>query len=171
MLHRVRRSAGRAASGGAGPYPNGQAAEAVNDLLATFIRLTPRDMSLTSIAALSTLDRWGPRRITDLAASEGVTQPSVTALVTALVREGYVERRSDPADKRVVMVAITESGAAFLRDRRALHAQFFTEAAEKLTPEQADVLADAIPVIARLNELVNELRGAPQPPQPPEPPK
>ena len=39
-------------------------------------------MSLTSLSTLATLELTGPRRITDLAANEGVTQPSMTALVT-----------------------------------------------------------------------------------------
>ena len=167
MLRRVSRSAGnrgrRPADGG--PRTAEQAANAVTDLLASFIRLTPRDMSLTSIAALSTLDRSGPRRITDLAASEGVTQPSVTALVTALVQAGYVERRSDPADKRVVRVAITEAGSAFLRERRAGNARIFAEAVEKLSAEEAETLAEAIPVIEHLHELVDELRGLTPPPK------
>jgi DNA-binding MarR family transcriptional regulator len=138
------------------------AAAAVHDLLSSFIRLAPRDMSLTSIAALSTLDRRGPRRITELAASEGVTQPTVTSLVASLVRAGYVERRSDPADKRVVVVAITDAGSAYMRARRAVTAGFFAEAVEKLSPEEAETLTVAVPVIERLRELVDAQRGATQ---------
>lgn len=134
-------------------------AAAVHDLLASFIRLVPRDMGLTSLAALSTLDRTGPRRITELAASEGVTQPSVTSLVASLVRAGYVERRGDPSDKRVVMVAITEAGSAYLRTRRAATAQVFADAVDKLSPDEAATLATALPVLERLRDLVDEQRG------------
>lgn len=138
------------------------AAAAVHDLLASFIRLAPRDMSLTSIAALSTLDRRGPRRITELAASEGVTQPTVTSLVASLVRAGYVERRSDPADKRAVVVAITDAGSAYMRARRAVTAGFFAEAVDKLSPEEAETLTVAVPVIEHLRELVDAQRGVTQ---------
>jgi len=133
-------------------------ASAVHDLLASFIRLTPRDMSLTSVAVLSTLDRNGPRRITELAVSEGVTQPSVTALVASLTREGYVERRSDPADKRVVMVAITEAGVRYLHMRRAESTGIFADAVDRLSPEEAAVLVAALPVVEHLRELVDEQR-------------
>jgi DNA-binding MarR family transcriptional regulator len=138
------------------------AAAAVHDLLASFIRITPRDMSLTSLAALSTLDRNGPRRITELAASEGVTQPTVTSLVAALVRTGYVERRSDPTDKRAVVVAITETGSAYLRSRRAITAAVFADAVDQLSPEEAATLAAAGPVIERLRDLVDRQRGVAQ---------
>lgn len=135
------------------------AAEVVHDLVTAFIRLTPRELSLTSLSVLSTLDRTGPRRITDLAATEGVTQPSVTVLVTSLVRAGYVERHSDPADKRVVMVAITEAGSEFLRGRRAVNIQVFADAIGKLSDEEAAALTSAVPVIEHLRGLVDDLRG------------
>ena len=54
------------------------------------VRRLPRDMSLTSAATLATLDRTGPRRITDLAAVEGVTQPAMTALVRVMEESGLV---------------------------------------------------------------------------------
>ncbi|HEV3173086.1 MAG TPA: MarR family transcriptional regulator [Actinocrinis sp.] len=137
-----------------------RAATAVYELLASFIRRTPRDMSLTSLSALATLSRIGPRRITDLAASEGVAQPSVTAMVTTLERAGLVERRRDPADKRVVMVAITDAGSAYVRARREAGAQTFSQALEKLSPDEAATLAAAVPVIEHLRAIVDEQRGS-----------
>jgi DNA-binding MarR family transcriptional regulator len=158
MLRSVSRSA--ATSGTTAAEDAHHAAAVVSDLLASYLRLTPRDMSLTSIAALSTLNRTGPRRITELAASEGVAQPSVTALVASLVRAGYVERRSDPGDKRVVIVAITEKGADYLSARRAAQAQIVADAMGKLSPDDAATLTAAIPVVERLRELLDELRAS-----------
>ena len=40
-------------------------ASAVYELLGSMLRRVPRDMSLTSLSTLSTLDRTGPRRTTD----------------------------------------------------------------------------------------------------------
>src|SRR3954447_10176593 len=64
------------------------------------VRRLPRDLSLTSAATLATLDRTGPRRITDLAVIEGVTQPAMTVLVRVMEESGLVERRGDASDKR-----------------------------------------------------------------------
>ena len=75
-------------------------------------------MSLTSLSTLATLELTGPRRITDLAASEGVTQLLMTALVTALERSGLVERRSDPSDRRVALVTLTPDGLSYIRGLR-----------------------------------------------------
>ena len=133
-----------------------RAAAAMYDLVALFVRLTPRQLTLTSISTLATLYRKGPRRITELAASEGVTQPTVTSLVTSLERAGFVERRSDPADRRVVMVAITEAGAAFLRARHEANAQAIVRAMAELSSDEVATLVSAVPVIEHLRAVLEE---------------
>ena len=85
-------------------------AEALYRLVSTAVQQQPREISLTSASTLATVDRTGPRRITDLAAIEGVAQPSMTALVNVLERAGLVERGQDPGDQRVVLVTLTAAG-------------------------------------------------------------
>jgi len=131
---------------------------AVYDLLSSLIRLMPRDISLTSLSTLATLHRKGPRRITELAVSEGIAQPSVTSLVTSLERAGLAERRGDPADGRVVLVAITETGAEYLRARRQDSVQVLAGAMARLSPEQEAALLAFVPVIEQLRMLL-ELEG------------
>jgi DNA-binding MarR family transcriptional regulator len=135
-----------------------RSAEAVLGLLSSLVHHAPRDMSLTSLATLTTLQRTGPRRITDLATIQGVTQPSMTTLVTNLERTGLVERRSDPYDKRVVLVAITDAGADYLHARRRASIEVFQELLEKLPVDEAAALAAAIPALQRLRELDEEQR-------------
>src|ERR1700751_4543454 len=69
------------------------AARALYPLLTAAVRHQPRDISLTAASTLAMVEQTGPRRITDLAVTEGVTQPSMTALVTVLTRAGLAERR------------------------------------------------------------------------------
>ena len=78
-------------------------------------------VSAPRLSALSVLVFGGPRTIGALASAEGVTAPTMTRLVAAMVRDGLVERSEDPADRRVVRVRATEAGHALLlagRDRR-----------------------------------------------------
>jgi DNA-binding MarR family transcriptional regulator len=117
------------------------------------VRRIPRTMSLTSLSTLSTLDRTGPRRITDLAVIEGVTQPSMTALVQILERDGMVERRADTSDGRVALVAVTTAGSEFVRVRRRASSEAFGQLIDKLSEEDAATLAAAIPALERLRAL------------------
>jgi DNA-binding MarR family transcriptional regulator len=132
----------------------------LHGLHAAAIRRLPREMSLTALSTLSTLDRSGPRRITDLATVEGVTQPSMTALVSALDRSEFVERLADPNDKRVVLVDITASGSRYVRARRRAGAEGLALLIDKLPIEEFDALAAASTALEHLLELDEKQRDS-----------
>jgi DNA-binding MarR family transcriptional regulator len=129
--------------------------------MAAVVRSQPRDMSLTSLSTLATLESTGPRRITDLASSEGVTQPSMTALVTALERSGLVERRGDPSDRRVALVALTSDGSDYIRARRQTGVEVFAELINDLPAAEADALSAAVTAISHIQRLEEERRSQP----------
>jgi DNA-binding MarR family transcriptional regulator len=135
-------------------------AEALYRLVSTAVQQQPREISLTSASTLATVDRTGPRRITDLAAIEGVAQPSMTALVNVLERAGLVERGQDPGDQRVVLVALTAAGTDYLRSRRKAGAEAFARLIDKLPPDETATLLAAAPALQHLHELDDERRAA-----------
>jgi DNA-binding MarR family transcriptional regulator len=135
-------------------------AAAVYGLLATLLRRAPRDISLTSLATLSTLDRAGTKRITELAAIEGVTQPSMTTLIASLEKQGLVTRAGDPKDKRVSLVSLTEAGREYMLHRRHAGTEAFAALVSQLPPDQATALAAAIPALTRLRDLDHAERDA-----------
>ena len=122
------------------------------------VRRLPRDMSLTSAATLATLDRTGPRRITDLAVTEGVTQPAMTVLVRVMEESGLVERRGDPSDKRVTLVCLTEAGASYVRARHRAGVHAFVRLIDKLTDDEVEALVAALPALQHLAELDSQDR-------------
>ncbi|MFC5910026.1 MarR family winged helix-turn-helix transcriptional regulator [Streptacidiphilus monticola] len=123
------------------------------ELATKAVRRLPRDLSLTSAATLATLDRTGPRRITDLAASEGVTQPAMTVLVRVMEEDGLVERSGDPSDKRVTLVRLTQAGESYVRARRQAGVQAFARLIDKLTDDDVEALTAALPALLRLEAL------------------
>lgn len=127
------------------------------------VRRAPRDLTITSAATLATLDRTGPRRITDLAAIEGVTQPAMTVLVRVMEESGLVERRGDPSDKRVTLVHLTEAGAAYVRARRRSGVEAFAQLIDKLPDDEIEALTAALPALEHLAALDRQDReGAKQ---------
>jgi DNA-binding MarR family transcriptional regulator len=130
--------------------------QALQALAAGSIRRRNRTLSLTAASTLATLERTGPRRLTDLAVNEEVTQPSMTALVNQLVGMGVAERRQDAADARVVLVAITPAGRKYLRDLRRAGAAELTTMIDKLPAGEAAALHRALPAINHLVELLTE---------------
>lgn len=60
-------------------------------------------------------------RMSSLAEMIGHSRSRLTHTVTRLEKEGFVERRSCPSDKRGVNCALTDAGLAFLRSAAPLH--------------------------------------------------
>jgi len=132
---------------------------ALYGLMTAAVRSQPRDMSLTSLSTLATLELTGPRRITDLAACEGVMQPSMTALVSTLERSGLVERRRDPSDRRVALVALTAPGTEYIRARRLAGVEVFARLIDDLPADEADALSAAVTAITHIQRLDEERRN------------
>jgi DNA-binding MarR family transcriptional regulator len=119
------------------------------DLLSLVIRELSgsRDLSLTAVATLGSLDRQGAQRITTLAAAQGVSQPSMTQLVQRLEQRGLVVRGNDPADGRVALVKLTDHGRAILAMRREQNAEQIAGLLSDLSDAQATALSDALAAV------------------------
>jgi DNA-binding MarR family transcriptional regulator len=62
------------------------------------------------VRILSALGAAGPLRMSDLAARADLDAPLLTREVQGLINAGYVNRRTDPGDGRVAIVALTSRG-------------------------------------------------------------
>jgi DNA-binding MarR family transcriptional regulator len=126
-------------------------AAALDAFAAWAIRSTAgRDLSLTTASTLATLDRDGPQRLSDLAVREGVTQPSMTALVTRLERDGLATRGADPSDGRAVVVTLTDAGRDVLTARRTRRASRLAELLDHLEPDERAAVDAAAGALSRL---------------------
>ena len=127
-------------------------AERLDDVVIGLRRLTlhRQGLSLTAAATLTTLRRSGPARLTDLASSEGVSQPSMTALVARLLDAGLVERRTDPTDGRAVLITLTAVGADLLDRRREDRAARLAGPLSDLPDDDVRAITAALPALARL---------------------
>jgi DNA-binding MarR family transcriptional regulator len=119
------------------------------DLVALVVRGVSgdRDLSLTAVATLGSLDRLGAQRITTLAAAEGVSQPSMTQLVQRLEQRGLVTRASDPTDGRVALVSLTALGRAVLAERRRCKAERVADLLADLPEPDVQALAAALAAV------------------------
>jgi DNA-binding MarR family transcriptional regulator len=137
----------------------GEVAAVLERLFGVFRSLSPASgLSLTAAATLATLERSGPCRLTWLAVREGVTQPAMTQLIARLQDAGLVDRVADPADGRVVQIRITADGQATLACRRAVRAERLAGLLDRLSPDELDALAAALPA---LDALANVPRAEP----------
>jgi DNA-binding MarR family transcriptional regulator len=112
------------------------------------------EISRTEMEVLSILVE-GPRRITELTALEGIAQPTMTLLVKRLQEKGWVRREGLPDDGRVVMVSLTEAGAAAREKSRA---QFLKAMRGDLQALSDDELQELSAATETLSSFVDDLQ-------------
>jgi DNA-binding MarR family transcriptional regulator len=77
-----------------------------------------RALSAGAVDLLMRLHTGEPAGVGELARAAGVSSRNVTGLVDTLVRAGMVERAPDPADRRAVLVSITDVGRGWVDEFR-----------------------------------------------------
>ncbi|MGA5821086.1 MarR family winged helix-turn-helix transcriptional regulator [Kitasatospora sp. NPDC094028] len=134
-------------------------ADALEQFTGMFIRLASVEkLSFTTLGVLHTLAGRGPLRLSELTASEQVTQPAITQLVTRLERDGLVRREPDPTDRRAVLVHLLPAGRAVVERRRADRVARLTALTAHLDAPRRRTVAAALPALLEIAAL-----GAEQP--------
>jgi DNA-binding MarR family transcriptional regulator len=129
-------------------------ASVIEDFNGVYIRLPAAgQLSFTTLSVLHSLSRTGPLRLSELTATEQVTQSAISQLVTRLEAEGLVGRHADPADGRGVLVHITDAGRAIVATRHLERVRRLASFAGHLSPAERAALAAAMPALAHITEI------------------
>jgi DNA-binding MarR family transcriptional regulator len=108
----------------------------------------------SQLSVLSRLDRGGPQTTSGLAAAEHMRPQSMAEIVAELQADGLVERTPDAADRRQLLVELTQVGRDFIRRERRRREDWLSQAiAEEFTPREQAALAEAVALLRRLAEL------------------
>ncbi len=126
-----------------------------SELSRLFLTRTSVCVSRTEVGVLRKL-RAEPRRITELAAEERVTQPAITLLVNRLTERGWVQRIPDPTDGRAVLVSLTESGEEVFERLRAEYRALLHEEMASLEDGEVETLAAAVAILDKLIDRLKE---------------
>ena len=96
----------------------------------------------------------------DVAARGWSSPGTLTSVVNTLVREGYVERRSDTDDRRVVRLFVTDKGRQICEDYFALAAPRWQDAFDFVDPADEPVIRKFFAdMIGQFSELIRKERG------------
>jgi DNA-binding MarR family transcriptional regulator len=129
-----------------------------HDLRLAVMRLSRRlrnqrvdtSVTLTQLAALSTLKRKGPLSPGDLAAYERVQPPSMTRVVVALEGMGLVTRTPHPTDGRQVIIGLTPAADELLSAEARAREAWLSARLHELSTEERVVLREAAGIIDKL---------------------
>ena len=97
-----------------------------------------QDLSMREYDVLYTLSKCpGPQRLTELNRHVLLSQPALSRMVDRLADRGLIQRQTDPADGRGVLLSLTAEGQALQRQIGRRHARDVASAmTTELSPEE-----------------------------------
>jgi DNA-binding MarR family transcriptional regulator len=104
-------------------------------------------LSPARLSALSVLVFGGSMTIGDLAATEQVRPPTMSAIVDGLERDGLVKRAADRDDRRVVRVAASAKGKRVLQRARKRRIAALADRLSHLDARQIELVREAAELV------------------------
>jgi MarR family 2-MHQ and catechol resistance regulon transcriptional repressor len=121
-----------------------------NSLLARIAqRGTHPDLSVSQFGTLETLYHLGSMSQTEICNKLLKSGGNTTLVIDNLEKRGLVQRRRDPSDRRVIMVALTDEGESLISSIFPAHAQAITAELAVLSPEEQQQLGDLCKKLGR----------------------
>jgi len=118
------------------------------------LALAPGGLSHGLLVSLATISRRGPIRLTEVAAIERVSAPSMTRAVAELESRGLVVRAVDPDDGRAIRVEATQAGLDAILRARAARADVMADLVSGLDPADLEAIEAALPAFERALDLL-----------------
>jgi DNA-binding MarR family transcriptional regulator len=129
--------------------------ESHNLILAAIRRSLASECTMPRFDLLANLEREDGQTLAALSRRMLVTAGNLTGLVDRAERDGVVERRPDPSDRRLSRVYLTERGRDLVRSILPMHAQRVSELLAALDAGER----------RELRRLLGKLRDSLQPPK------
>jgi DNA-binding MarR family transcriptional regulator len=111
-------------------------------------------LPMAQVELLMALADHAPAKIGRLASLQRLAPNTVSGLVQQLVEAGLASRETDPSDRRVARVTLTEAGHRQLAEWREAHERRIGSALDRLPAADRDAIMHALP---GLNLLVDQL--------------
>lgn len=130
---------------------------------ARLVRLLRRERRQPAgMRVLSILDEAGVLGVSQLAAVDQCSQPTMTGIVNGLVERGWVRKEPDPSDARSSKVTLTPSGHQVLADARAGNGALVAERL-RAAGTGTDDLRTAVAVLRSIVDQHPDQRPDPRP--------
>jgi DNA-binding MarR family transcriptional regulator len=115
-------------------------------IVPTWLKL---DLSMAQFKALVAVERSSGVGVCGLGRQLSIGESAASLLVDQLVRRGYVGRKTDPADRRRVLLGTTSRGEKRLRELRQGSREILDEWLAELDQDQLEALARGLDALAQ----------------------
>lgn len=112
-------------------------------------RMAEQGASLARTKLLLSLQKRGPLRATAIADFFSQSPRTVTEAIDGLERDGLVERKPDPSDRRAKLIHITPKGIEAVARTEPLRRQIIDQTFGTLQPDERESLGAVLEKLAR----------------------
>lgn len=109
-------------------------------------------LPMAQVEVLQSLAEHSPARTRELAGRLRLAASTVSGLLTPMISAGLVARGTDPLDRRVAVVQLSEAGRVQLAAWNEAHRRRIADALGALTPLERTAIDNALPALAHLTE-------------------
>ena len=103
-----------------------------------------KDISNNDMHIIEAIGLYEPRNMSAVAKSLSVTVGTLTIAINSLVKKGYVSRVRSDADRRVVLLSLTEKGQKAYRHHERFHRNMVEAVMNQMSEEELKVLVKAL---------------------------
>jgi DNA-binding MarR family transcriptional regulator len=116
------------------------------------------DMTWAQKKILFLIESHGPQKMSDIARQINVTMSGATAVVDKMVRAALVTRESDPDDRRVIRIALSDAGRKMMAECASTQVRCLEQILGKLSDAKR---AELLESFERIHALLTEIQVAP----------
>jgi len=109
-----------------------------------------KEMSVPQFRTLAFVYRHEGASLSEVGDHIGLALPTMSALVDGLVIRGFMNRRTDPQDRRRITLTLTESGRARLQSAREATTAYLEEKLRQLSASDRATITLAMRMIKEL---------------------
>ena len=122
----------------------------LRDTVVALVRRDGPDLSARQLGVFLTVYLGeGPHTVRGLAASLNVSKPAITRALDRLGELDFARRKTDPQDRRSVLVQRTVKGAALLREMRSIMGEAAAGATDAKDPAETAQAANSTAQVRR----------------------
>jgi DNA-binding MarR family transcriptional regulator len=113
-----------------------------------------KDITLKDMHTIAAISMYQARSASELAGMVHLTPSATTSAIDKLVRKGYVERKRDENDRRMVWITLSHRGKIVYRAHEAFHRGIAHALLDSLDESDANKIETAV---MRLQDYLHQL--------------
>ncbi|MSQ14708.1 MAG: MarR family transcriptional regulator [Dehalococcoidia bacterium] len=127
--------------------------------------LVKADLTMSQLKLLLIISTEGQSTMSQVAVALGIALPTATGIVDRLVERDLIVRKADRLDRRVVLCALSEMGAALVERLWELGKEQMYSVLHPLDLEELRAVSKALNILCKAAQIVHlENTAAPRPP-------